>query len=223
MLLTVIVMRKYNVILFDLDGTLTDPAFGITNSVIHSLKKYGIENVSREELYKFIGPPLHESYQKFFGFSEEESFRAVDYYREYYKSKGIYENLVYDGIDDLLKVLKESGKRIVLATSKPEIFAREILRHFKLDSYFTFAAGANLDGSRTVKAEVIGYALESVGITDLLDVIMVGDREHDIIGAKTVGIDSVGVLFGYGNREELENAGADFIAETVSDLKMLLI
>ncbi len=216
-------MKKYDVILFDLDGTLTDPAIGITNSVIHSLKKYGIDNVSREELYKFIGPPLHESYQKFFGFSEEESFRAVEYYREYYKSKGIYENLLYEGIEDLLKAIKESGKKIVLATSKPEIFAREILRYFKLDSYFTFAAGANLDGSRTVKAEVISYALDSIGITDFTDVVMVGDREHDIIGAKTVGIDSVGVLFGYGSREELENAGADYITDTVSELKSLLI
>lgn len=214
-------MKKYNTILFDLDGTLTDPALGITNSVIHSLKKYGIENVSREELYKFIGPPLHESYQKFFGFSEEESFKAVDYYREYYKTKGIYENKVYDGAENLLKSLKESGKRIILATSKPEIFAKEILRHFKLEQYFTFIAGANLDGSRTVKAEVISYALDSIEITDFTDVVMVGDREHDIIGAKTVGIDSVGVLFGYGNREELEKAGADYIVETVEELNSI--
>ena len=214
-------MKKYNTILFDLDGTLTDPALGITNSVIHSLKKYEIENVSREELYKFIGPPLHESYQKFFGFSEEESFKAVDYYREYYKTKGIYENKVYDGAENLLKSLKESGKRIILATSKPEIFAKEILRHFKLEQYFTFIAGAKLDGSRTVKAEVISYALDSIGITDFTDVVMVGDREHDIIGAKTVGIDSVGVLFGYGNREELEKAGADYIVETVEELNSI--
>lgn len=212
-------MKEYKTVLFDLDGTLTDPAFGITNSVIYSLKKYGIENVEREELFKFIGPPLHESYQKFFGFSEEESFKAVEYYREYYKTKGIYENIVYGGVENLLKSLVASGKTVALATSKPEVFAKEILRYFNLEEYFTFVAGANLDGSRTLKADVIRHALDSMGITDKSSVVMVGDREHDIIGAKTIGIDSIGVLFGYGSREELEAAGADYIAETVDGIK----
>lgn len=215
-------MKEYKTVLFDLDGTLTDPAFGITNSVIYSLKKYGIEKVEREELYKFIGPPLHESYQKFFGFSEEESFKAVEYYREYYKTKGIYENIVYGGVENLLKSLVASGKTVALATSKPEIFAKEILRYFNLEEYFTFVAGANLDGSRTLKADVIRHALDSMGITDKSSVVMVGDREHDIIGAKTIGIDSIGVLFGYGSREELEAAGADYIAETVDGIKTFI-
>lgn len=216
-------MKKYDVILFDLDGTLTDPAIGITNSVMHSLAKYGIEVADRAELYKFIGPPLHESYEKFYGFSSAEALQAVEHYREYYKVKGIYENLVYDGIEDMLIKLNESGKKVILATSKPEIFAREILRYFGLDKYFYYAAGANLDGSRTDKAEVISYALEAGGVSDKSAVVMVGDREHDIIGAKKNGIDSIGVLFGYGNREELENAGATYIAKTVCDIEKLIL
>jgi len=216
-------VKIYDVVLFDLDGTLTDPAIGITNSVMHSLAKYGIEVADRAELYKFIGPPLHESYEKFYGFSADEALQAVEHYREYYRVKGIYENLVYDGIEELLIKLNESGKKVILATSKPEIFAREILRYFGLDKYFYYAAGANLDGSRTDKAEVIAYALEAGGVSDKSSVVMVGDREHDIIGANKNGIDSIGVLFGYGNREELENAGATYIAKTVCDIEKLIL
>ena len=201
---------------------MTDPGDGITNSVAHALKKYGIEVTDRTELYKFIGPPLHESFEKFYGFSREEAMKAVEYYREYYKVKGIYENSVYEGIETLLKKLKESEKKIVLATSKPEIFAKEILRHFAIDKYFDFIAGSNLDGTRTVKAEVIEYALSNCSVTDKNTVVMIGDREHDIIGAKKNGIDSIGVLFGYGSREELENAVATYIAETVNDIEKLI-
>lgn len=211
-------MKNYSVVLFDLDGTLTDPAIGITNSVMHALKKYGITVDDRSELYKFIGPPLHESFEKFYGFSREEALQAVEYYREYYRDKGIYENIVYDGVEMLLKNLYNSGKKIILATSKPEIFAKEILCYFNLEKYFYYAAGANLDGSRTDKAEVIEYALKEGGVTDKSAAVMIGDREHDIIGANKNGLDSIGVLFGFGNREELENAGATYIAETVEEL-----
>lgn len=208
----------YNNILFDLDGTLTDPAQGITNSVAYALEKYGICVEDKTTLNKFIGPPLAESFQKFYGFSESESKQCVEYYREYYKPKGIFENEVYHGVEELLKPLKENGKILILATSKPEIFAKQILEHFRLIQYFDFVAGSNLDGTRVAKSEVIAYALESYGITDLENTLMVGDREHDIIGAKKIGISSLGVLYGYGSREELENAGADYIAATVSDI-----
>lgn len=211
-------MKNYDVVLFDLDGTLTDPAIGITNSVMHALKKYGISVENRAELYKFIGPPLHESFEKFYGFSRDEALQAVEYYREYYRDKGIYENVVYDGVEEMLKILFEKGKKIILATSKPEIFAREILRYFNLEKYFYYSAGANLDGSRTDKAEVIEYALREGGVNDKSSVVMVGDREHDIIGANKNGLDSIGVLFGFGSREELESAGATYIAETVEDI-----
>ena len=214
-------MKNYQTILFDLDGTLTDPGTGITNSVAYALKKYGITVEDRTELYKFIGPPLHESFEKFYGFSREEALRAVDYYREYYRDKGIYENIVYDGVEAMLEKLYEGGKKIILATSKPEIFAREILRYFNLEKYFCYAAGANLDGTRTDKAEVIEYALREGCVEDKSTAVMIGDREHDIIGANKNGLDSIGVLFGYGSREELENADATYIVETVEEINCI--
>ncbi len=216
-------MKKYEAILFDLDGTLTDPGEGITNSVAYALKKYGINVEDKTQLYKFIGPPLHESFEKYCGFSKEESLKVVEYYREYYRDKGIFENVVYDGIENLLKKLYDSGKKVVLATSKPEIFAKKILSYFGLSEFFFFEAGANLDGSRTNKADVIEYALENAEITDKSSVVMIGDREHDIIGASKNGIDSIGVLFGYGSREELEKAGATYIAETVEEIAEFII
>ena len=208
----------YKYLLFDLDGTLTDPAIGITNSVMYSLRKFGIDVADRTSLYKFIGPPLKSSFEKFFNFSSEKSELAVEYYREYFKVKGLYENEVYDGITDLLAQLKESGKSLIVATSKPEPFALEILRHFKLRDYFDFVAGATMDETRNKKADVIKYALDSCGISDPSDAIMIGDREHDIMGAVKNGLDSIGVLFGYGNFDELKNAGATFIAEKPLDI-----
>ncbi|MBR4858169.1 MAG: HAD family hydrolase [Clostridia bacterium] len=213
-------MKNYDVILFDLDGTITDPGIGITNSVAHALKKYGIAVEDRAELYKFIGPPLHKSFEEFYGV---DGLQAVEYYREYYRDKGIYENVVYTGVEDMLKKLNSAGKKVILATSKPEVFAKEVLRYFGLTDYFYYAAGANLDGTLTDKAEVIAYALKEGGVTDKPSVIMVGDREHDIIGAKKNGIDSMGVLYGYGSREELENAGADYIASSVEKITDLLM
>lgn len=214
---------NYEYILFDLDGTLTDPAIGITNSVMYALEKYDIKVSDRSKLYKFIGPPLWESFEKYYGFSKEEAKQAVEYYREYYRDKGIYENLVYEDFEDLLKLLKASSKTLIVATSKPEVFAKQILEHFNIAKYFTFIAGGNLDGTRVKKDEVISYALESCNILDKSKVIMIGDREHDIIGAKKNSIHSIGVLFGYGDREELENAGADYIAKAVSDIGRILI
>ena len=213
---------SYEYILFDLDGTLTDPAVGITNSVMYALERYGIKVNDRSELYKFIGPPLMESFEVYYGFSKDEAKMAVEYYREYYKEKGIYENLVYDGFEELLKTLKDSRKTLIVATSKPEVFAKQILEHFDLAKYFTYIAGSNLDGTRVKKSEVIQYALSSCSINNLSKVIMIGDREHDIIGAKAAGIKSIGVLFGYGDRNEHENAGADFIVETVADIEKII-
>ena len=208
----------YSTIFFDLDGTLTDPGVGITNSVAYALKKWDIEVSERSLLYPFIGPPLSDSFQQYFGFSKEDSMKAIEYYREYFRDRGIFENEVYDGVHELLTALRTEGKKIVLATSKPEGFARTILKHFDLMKYFDFVAGTSMDESRNKKGQVIAYALESLGITDRSTVVMVGDREHDVIGAKENGLDSIGVLFGYGSREELENAGATYIAELVGDI-----
>lgn len=209
-------MFKY--ILFDLDGTLTDPGTGITNSIMYALEKMSAEPMSREELYKFIGPPLLDSFSKYCGMNESESKQALEYYREYFVPKGMYENEVYPGIPELLSGLKNAGKHVILATSKPEPFSVEILRHFGLDKYFDFIAGSTLDEKRTKKSEVISYIIDSMNISDICECIMIGDREHDILGAKQNGMRSIGVTFGYGSRKELESAGADYIADTPSDI-----
>lgn len=208
----------YQTVLFDLDGTLTDPGIGITNSVAYALEKYGIRAEDRSRLYPFIGPPLQESFEMFYGFSKEDAKKAVAYYREYYKDKGIYENRLYEGIDVLLQSLRDAGRTLLVATSKPEGFARQILDYFAVSRYFTYIAGSNMDGTRSGKAEVIAYALEAGNIRDLSSAVMVGDRSYDIAGAKQAGIDSVGVLFGYGSRQELEAAGADHLAGCPADI-----
>ena len=208
----------YQYIFFDLDGTLTDPGIGITNSVAYALKKWNIEVADRSELYKFIGPPLEESFRKYYGFSQEDALKAVDAYREYFSVTGIYENTIFDGTESLLKKIKESGRKVVLATSKPQDFAEIILKHFHIDSYFDHVAGATMDGTRNKKADVITYALELCGNPELSQTVMVGDREHDIHGANANGMESIGVLCGYGDREELTAAGATYIVDKIEDV-----
>ncbi|MCI8489429.1 MAG: HAD family hydrolase [Lachnospiraceae bacterium] len=208
----------YDVILFDLDGTLTDTGLGVTNAAAYALEQYGITVLDRTELERFVGPPLHESFMRFYGFSEEQAFEAVEVYREYYRDKGLFENTIYNGMEAVLKQLSEAGKTLLVATSKPEVFARRILEKLGIADYFTYIAGANLDGTRTKKAEVIAYVLREGGIEDGTKAVMVGDREYDIFGAREFGMDSIGVLFGYGSRGELEAAGATYIAESVEDI-----
>lgn len=216
-------MQHYDIILFDLDGTLTDPGLGITNAVAHALHRFGIPVPPRTELYKFIGPPLVDSFMEYYGMTKEQADTAVVYYREHYRDTGLFENVVYDGIDAMLARLTAAGKTPVLATSKPEVFARRILEHFDLDRYFRFVAGATLDGSLSTKGDVIAHALNLCQPEDLRRVVMVGDRKHDILGAKENGLDSIGVLYGYGDRPELEQAGATYIAPTVAELEALLL
>ena len=211
-------MDKYQYLLFDLDGTLTDPALGITNSVMYALKKFGITPPEREALYSFIGPPLIDSFMEYYSLSAEDAKAAVAYYREYFREIGLLENVKYDGVDEMLSRLKAAGKTLLVATSKPEVFARKILDHFGLTQYFDFIAGALMDETRTRKHEVIAYALESFPVTDKSRAIMIGDRKHDILGAKHEGIASLGVLYGFGDRAEHENAGADYIVENVCDV-----
>lgn len=214
---------NYKYILFDLDGTLTDPKLGITKSVAYALKSYGIQVDDLDSLQKFIGPPLQESFVKYYGFSEEQGAEAVEKYREYFKPYGIYENKVYDGVENMLAELVKCGKKVILATSKPTVFANVILEYFHLDKYFTCAVGSELDGSRVKKGEVITEALRQAGVTDKSLAVMIGDREHDILGAKENGIDSIGVLYGYGDRAEHEAAGAGMIVESVKDLLEYLL
>lgn len=212
--------KKY--VLFDLDGTITNPGVGITKSVEYALNKFNIKEKDLKKLYKFIGPPLKESFIKYYNFNEEDAEKAIIFYREYFSSKGIYENEVYENLEDILIYLKGSGSKIIVATSKPTFFAELILEYFNLKRYFDFISGSNLDGTRVKKAEVIKYAIEQNKITELSDVVMIGDREHDIIGAKTVGIESIGVLYGYGTLEELVNSEADYIVKDIHELELLL-
>ena len=210
----------YTHIFFDLDGTLTDPALGITNSFIHALKYFGREIPSYEELCKLIGPPLPYSFETILGFPKEKVMDAVAKYREYFATKGLFENSVYPDIPELLQNLKEQGKHLVVATSKPEEYSKKIIEYFGLSKYFDFVCGSLMDESRSKKAEVIAYALECCGLdeSDKNRVLMVGDRFHDIEGAKQNGLKSCCVLFGYGSRQELEEAGADYIVKDVMDL-----
>lgn len=213
----------YQTILFDLDGTLTDPGEGITNSVAYALEKFEIKNEDRSQLYKFIGPPLKDSFMEFYGFSEEDALKAIAYYRERFREKGMFENMVYDGIVELLSKLKYAGKKLIVATSKPEEFTLTILKHFDLLQYFDYVAGATMDGSRSEKEEIIHYALEHCQIENLDETVMVGDRKFDILGAKANGIDSIGVLFGYGSLEELEIAGATYIVDSPEMVEKLVL
>ncbi|HCD46183.1 MAG TPA: phosphoglycolate phosphatase [Lachnoclostridium sp.] len=209
-------------LLFDLDGTLTDPKEGITKSVQYSLRHFGIEVENLDDLCCFIGPPLKDSFMEYYGFSEEQARKAIDIYREYFSENGLYENKAYEGVLDVLQSLLKAGKKLYVASSKPEVFVRMILKHFELDSCFLFMGGAGMDETRVKKADVIRYVLKECGITDLDKTVMIGDRKHDVLGAKEIGIDSVGVLYGYGSRQELTEAGADVLAETIFDLQNLL-
>lgn len=216
-------MKKYDTILFDLDGTLTDPGEGIVKSVLYALDKYGIRVESRQELYKFIGPPLFVSFQQFFGFSESRAREAIDLYREYYREKGINECRLFDGVKELLEDLKNEGYKIALATSKPEIFAHRVLQNYDIHKYFDFVGGATADEkTRYTKEQVIEYVLRECGITDRARTLMVGDRCYDINGAKAFSLDSVGVTYGYGTKEELMEAGATYILDTPLDIKKIL-
>ncbi len=212
---------NFNSIFFDLDGTLTDPGQGITNSVAYALKKYGIDETDRKKLNKFIGPPLIDSFMCFYGFEPERAKEAVAFYREYFAPHGIFENEVYSGIPELLKALKAKGMRLYIASSKPEVFVIKILKHFDLLKYFDGVYGSTLDETRTKKDEVIEYALKESGVK-AEEAVMVGDRHHDIDGAKVHGLPAVGVLYGYGDRQEHESAGADVICETVDELAAFL-
>lgn len=209
-------------VLFDLDGTLTDPGLGITNSVIHALRKLGVEPPEREALYKFIGPPLKWSFHEYFGFDETKCEKALLGYREYFSVTGLFENELYPAIPGVLQRLKDAGLRLAVATSKPEPFSVRILDHFGLTGYFEAVCGSTLEETRTEKWEVIQYALDLLHVSPE-ETVMVGDREHDVLGARKCGVPCIGVLYGYGSREELETAGAAAIAETPEDAAGFLL
>ncbi len=214
---------KYQYILFDLDGTLTDPVVGITKSVQYALNYFGIKEDNLDHLRCFIGPPLRDAFMEYYHFSEEQAEQAVQKFREYFIPSGIYENEVYPGIRDMLETLEDMGRTLIVATSKPIEFADKVLEHFKLRKYFSFIAGSTLQEGRTKKNEVLAYCLDECRLVDMSDLVMVGDRKYDILGAKEFGIQTIGVLYGHGTREELEEAGADIIVKNVRELTDVLL
>ncbi|MEE1037148.1 MAG: HAD family hydrolase [Oscillospiraceae bacterium] len=206
-------------ILFDLDGTLTDSGEGIINCAQLALEHFGLNIPSREEMRVFVGPPLHETFQKF-GVPAEQVDEAIKIYRSRYIPIGKFENTPYPGIRELLETLVAHGHRLYVATSKPEAMSVEILEHFDLARYFTMICGATMDKSRSTKEAVIAYLLETNGKAD--DMIMVGDTAFDVIGAKAHGISTIGVSWGYGTVEDMEKAGAAAIAHNTHELLSLL-
>lgn len=214
---------RYLYNLFDLDGTLTDPGPGITNSVMYALERSGRPVPPREELYKFIGPPLVYSFRTYCGMSEEEAVRALGYYRERFSQGGLFENEIYPGIAELLRDLSIAGGKVILATSKPEEFAEQILDHFGILGYFDLVAGNTLSEARPEKKQVLDYILSLRPDVCAANAVMVGDRSYDVLAAREIPIPGVGVLFGYGSREELVSSGADHIAASVRELRKLLI
>ncbi|NWK70027.1 HAD family hydrolase [Bacillus paramycoides] len=209
----------YKIFLFDLDGTLTDPKEGIINSVLYALEKMGIEEGKISELDSFIGPPIQQSFAERYNMSEIEVEQAVVYFREYLKKSGLLENKIYDGIPTLLQELKDAGNRLYVATSKPTIFAKQVIEHFQLTSFFEEIVGSNLDGTRIKKEEIIAHILQTNEELKKEEIVMIGDRKHDIIGANNNEIASIGVLYGYGSEKELSEARATYIVKDVEELQ----
>ena len=214
-------MKKYEILLFDLDGTLTDSAPGILNCARHALNI--MNRPEPENMYRFIGPPLIDSFLEFCGMNDEDAHEAVRLYRERYGTVGLFENAVYDGVPEMLESLKKAGYRMAVATSKPEVFAVRILEKFGLADYFEFIGGGLVNGVRNEKNEVIEYVLEKLGQPARDKVLMIGDRKHDVIGAKQTGLDCLYALWGYGSTEEAKEAGAEYLTDTPQALANMLI
>ena len=213
----------WDVILFDLDGTITDPKEGITKSAAFALSHFGIHLEDPDSLTFFIGPPLLDTFMEYYNMTEAQALEAIDFYRQRFAKVGWVENVPYTDIENCLTQLRVAGKTLIIATSKPEDFAVKILEHFGLAKYFHHICGVSKDKPRQTKADVIRMALEKGNVTDLSRAVMVGDRKHDILGAHEVGLKAIGVLYGYGDRKEHEENNADFIVENISQLTQILL
>lgn len=212
----------YRNLLFDLDGTLTDPKEGITKCFQYALKCCGVEE-DLENLNRVIGPPLIDSFMGYYGFDREKGLYGVEKYRERFTDIGIYENALFPGIKELLRDLKKDGRKIALATAKPMVFSERILKHFEIEEYFDVTVGSGLDGTLNYKDEIITEVLKRLGNPPKETALMIGDRRQDIEGAKKVGVASLGVRFGYAEEGELEQAGADYTVDTIEDLRKFLL
>ena len=213
---------KYPYLFFDLDGTISNSAEGITNAVTYALEHMGITPPPKQELMHFIGPPLIRTFTADYDLTPEEGARAVSLYREYYNVKGVYECEMYRGVGELLKRLRDAGYRMVLATCKPTVMAKVVLNYFGIGEYFEMVSGPEFDGTRNEKHQVIAYAMEQLGICDPKTALMIGDRRDDVLGAKKCGLPCVGVLWGYGGEAELREAGAAEVAQNTEKLQNLI-
>ena len=212
----------YHYILFDLDGTLTDPREGITKSVQYALAKMGIEEPDLSALEHFIGPPLYDEFRRCYNFDDAQAKQAVAAYRERFSVHGWKENILFDGVPAMLQTLRDAGKTLAVASSKPTVFVEKILELFEIAPYFDAVSGATLDGSISTKAQVGEQALAMLSVEDRKDVVLVGDRMHDVEGARLCAIDCVGVTFGFGGLRELQQAGAKHVVQDFSELIRLL-
>ena len=215
-------MKQYKYVAFDLDGTLTDPEEGLTRGFAYALDKMGIRYTDRSELKRFIGPPLKAEFSSVYGLCDKDADECVRLFREYFSVYGWWDNRLYENVPEMLKTLKERGKILILATSKPEIFAKKILKLFEIDEYFDFVGAATLDHTRVEKSAVLNYALDSVRATRA-ESVMIGDRSFDAQGAHACGIDSVGVLYGHGSEEEIRTAGFTYVTDSVMEIADIII
>lgn len=216
-------MKDYSYVLFDLDGTIIDSSEGIVSSFIYALSKFGIEEKPGEHMRRIIGPPLSQSFKSFYGFNDEDTALAVKYYREVFKAGLMLKNTLYPGMVELFDELRKNGKKVIVATSKPEIFVRPILEDLGILDKFDFIAGSIIGDVRVDKGEIIDYIIGEMGISDRRECVMIGDRDRDITGAIDVGVDAIGVLHGFGSREELEGAGCSIIAADAYELRDILL
>lgn len=212
----------YKNIFFDLDGTIVDSREGIVNGYIYMLNYYNIEVQDQSTLEQFIGPPIEDILRDYYKINPKQIKDGIKKYREFYSKTGVWQTKPYNGIIELIRDLKKDGKNVILATSKPEVFAKQILEKYEIINCFRFVGGATLDGTRNEKKEVISYAIKNVEGINHENSIMVGDRNYDILGAKANNLKSIGVTYGFGTRKELKTAGADYIAEDMDELRKIL-
>ena len=209
-------------VFLDLDGTLTDPSEGITRGVMYALERFGIHEKDPRRLYPFIGPPLYDSFMRHYGFDLDSAYKAIEYFQEYYGQQGMYENVPYPGMKELLQSWRNEGRNLILATSKPEVFAVRILERFDMNGAFLLMAGGDVEEKRVEKHLVIEYAMERLGLSHTGGCLMIGDRKFDVLGAGRHGIPTLGVLYGFGSREELTESGASWLAGSVEELRTLM-
>ena len=213
----------YQYILFDLDGTLTDPREGITKSVQYALDKMGISEPDLSALEHFIGPPLYDEFRRCYNMDDQQAKTAVAAYRERFGTVGWKENILFDGVPKLLSALHEAGKKIAIASSTPTVFVQKILHMFEIEQYFDVVSGASLDGKIGTKAQVVQQALDAFGVSERSDAVLVGDRFHDVEGARTCGLSCIGITLGFGGREELDSSGAAVVVDTLDELREVLL